>query len=204
MGSSPVVAPCPLPACAGQIVLAVTASPRQSPIGTPINSALVQERPDDPRRLIGLRDGGNLEGASGEKRLQPRPRPKRRFGQPARRPLPRQRGESGVLDFPFSIFVPTALCLRLNEAAASIQPGGKVASRLEPAGIRHKRLDGRRRNGADARDRGRPTHVLVVLGLHTIARSSLSIWSAEASISSAIAISAKRAAAAGVHLSHPV
>lgn len=49
-----------------------------------------------------------------------------------------------------------------------------MASRLEPAGIRcafqpiairHKRFDGRRRNGADARDRGQPTHVLVVLGL---------------------------------------
>jgi hypothetical protein len=47
-------------------------------------------------------------------------RAERRFGQPARRPLPRQRGEGGVPDFPSSIFVPTALCLRLNEAAALI------------------------------------------------------------------------------------
>ncbi len=51
-------------------------------VWTPISSALVQKRPDDPRRLIGLRDRCNLEGPSGVERLQPRPRPSVVSGDP--------------------------------------------------------------------------------------------------------------------------
>lgn len=132
----------------------------------PIGPALRQQGPDDPSDLVGKRDGGDLEGPT-------------RYSNAVNQgnafwlllawrrtevaPFTR-RDRSSV--FPIFEMPPnSSLPPHRMRPRREPKPSGKVTARPEPIRIGNQRLDGRRCDRADARDRGQTAHVFVMLCL---------------------------------------